>query len=104
VAVAGGEPACGEAGDRFLVRPRGGDVVSAPYFGQPGDPYDDPDPQVDTTLPALFADDPDAAATVADMLAVAEMVKFGFEPASDEAKGLHLLIGAVRRANAEATS
>jgi hypothetical protein len=90
--------------------------MSAPFWGQPGDPYDDPDPQVDTTLPALFdafdalraaalfADDPDAAATVADMLAVAEMVKFGFEPASDEAKALHLAINVIRRAAAEVSS
>ena len=87
--------------------------MSAPFREQPGDPYDDPGPQVDTTLPALFdafdalraaalfADDADAAPTVADMLAVAEMVKFGFDPASDEAKGLHLLINAIRRAAAE---
>ena len=89
--------------------------MSAPYFpGQPGDPYDDP--QVDTTLPALFdafdalraaalfADVADAAATVNDMLAVAEMVKFGFDPDSDAAKGLNLLINVIRRANAEVAS
>lgn len=86
--------------------------MSAPFFpGQPGDPYDDP--KVDTTLPALFdafdalraaalfADDADAAATVADMLAVAEMVKFGFEPGTDEAQALHLCITVIRRAAAE---
>ena len=86
--------------------------MSVPYFpGQPG--YEDDDPQVDTTLQALydvfdalrtaalFADDPDEEAAVAEMLGAAEIVKFGFNPDSDEAKGLHLLIGAIRRAAAE---
>ena len=53
---------------------------------------------------ALFADDPDEGATVAKALKAAEMIKFGFEPSTDEAKGLHLLIGAVRRKAAEVPS
>ena len=92
--------------------------MSAPYWSQPGDPFDNPysNPQMDLTLPALFdafdalraaalfADDPDEGATVAETLKAAEMIKFGFEPSTDEAKGLHLLIGAVRRKAAEVPS
>ena len=89
--------------------------MSAPYFpGQPGDPSDDP--FVDTTgqalfaafdalrAAALFADDPDGGALVEEALTAAEMVKFEFPASSDEAKGLHLLINVIRRANAVVAS
>lgn len=88
--------------------------MSGPFPGQPGDPYDDP--FVDTTgqalfaaldalrAAALFADDPDGAGLVAETLTAAEMVKFEFPASSDEAKGLHLLIGAIRRAAAEVSA
>jgi hypothetical protein len=90
--------------------------MSAPPFfpGQPG--YEDDDPQADRTTQALFnacdalraaalfADDPDEETAVNEMLGAAEMIKFGFPPGTDEAKGLHLLIGSIRRAAAEVAS
>lgn len=89
--------------------------MNAPFFpGQPG--YEDDDPQPDPALKALFdafdalrvaatfADDPDEGRQVDEALDAAETAEFEFEPSTDEARGLHLLIGAVRRKAAEVTS
>jgi hypothetical protein len=82
------------------------------FPGQPG--HEDDDPQADLTLMALFEalNDLSTAALIAEtdeahqvdgLLGSAALTAFGFAPDSDEAKGLHLLIGAIRRA-AEVTS
>jgi hypothetical protein len=75
----------------------------------------DDGPQADTTMMALS----DAALALAkaaiaaetaqaqqtdDLLTDAEMIAFGFEPGSDEAMGLTLLIAAIGRARDEAAS
>jgi hypothetical protein len=80
------------------------------FPGQPGDPSGDP--QADLTICALHeALDhlcsaahavectlPEAGRFVDDHLGRADMVAFGFTADSDEARGLHLLIGAIQRA------
>jgi hypothetical protein len=99
----------------YTGRHRNGDDGS-PYFpGQPGDPPGDP--QVDTTIRALRGALkhltsaagaaecilPEAGQFVSGHLGDAALIAFGFEPGSDEAKGLHLLIAAIRQAK-EATA
>ncbi len=80
------------------------------FPGQPG--HEDDDPQSDLTICALHeALDhlnsaahavectlPEAGRFIDDHLAQAAMLAFGFAPASDEAKGLHLLIGVIHHA------
>ena len=86
--------------------------MSAGLFPGQASGFEDDDPQVDKTICALHdALDqlnsaahavectlPEAGRFVDDHLARATMAAFGFDPGSDEARGLHLLIGAVRRA------
>jgi hypothetical protein len=85
------------------------------FPGQPGDPSGDP--QADLTISALHeALDhlcsaahavectlPEAGRFVDDHLGRAALVAFGFAADSDEARGLHLLIGAVTRAKETAS-
>ena len=83
--------------------------MSAGVFfpGQPGAPGDDPQPDLsmvalhealDALSFAALAAETDEAHQVDALLGEAALTAFGFAPDSDEAKGLHLLIGAIRRA------
>lgn len=102
-------------GQGYTGRHRTGDDSLPCFPGQPGDPHGDP--QADTAVRALRTalGHLTSAATVAECtlpeagrfadghLAEAALLAFGFPPDSDEAKGLHLLIGAVQRAKEDAS-
>lgn len=83
------------------------------FYGQPG--YEDDDPQVDTTMKALsdallalakasIAAETSEAQQTEGLLDDAEMIAYGFEPGSDEAMGVALLVGAIGRARDGAAS
>lgn len=100
----------------YTGRHRHGDDGPACFPGQPGDPHGDP--QADTAVRALrkALGHLTSAATVAECtlpeaglfvdghLAEAALLAFGFPPDSDEAKGLHLLVGSIRQAKEAAQS